>query len=44
MCNNLANTIMAPRQKWWIALFGDVQFWVPLIVLIIGILLLGFVK
>ncbi len=30
-------------NRWWIALWGDVQFWVLLAVLIIGILLLGFV-
>jgi hypothetical protein len=29
-----------PRRGWWTAVFRDVQFWVPLIVLLIGLLLL----
>lgn len=28
------------RRPWWVAVFRDVQFWVPLIILMIGILLL----
>jgi hypothetical protein len=31
-------------RKWWIAIWRDTQFWVPLIVLIVGILLLRFVQ
>jgi hypothetical protein len=26
--------------KWWVAMFGDVQFWVPLAVLLIGLIIL----
>jgi hypothetical protein len=29
-----------PRRGWWKAVFRDVQFWVPLVVLLIGLLLL----
>jgi hypothetical protein len=27
-------------QRWWVAMFGDVQFWVPLAVLSGGLILL----
>jgi hypothetical protein len=29
-----------PQRGWWTAVFRDVQFWVPMIVLLIGLLLL----
>jgi hypothetical protein len=33
-------TTMQRRRGWWTAVLRDVQFWVPLIVLLIGLLLL----
>jgi hypothetical protein len=32
------------RRPYWAAVFRDVQFWVPLSVLLIGLLLLGIVR
>jgi hypothetical protein len=32
-----------PTHLWWIAIFRDVQFWIPIAVLLIGLLLLRFV-
>jgi len=28
------------KKPWWTVVFRDIQFWVPLIVLLIGLLLL----
>lgn len=33
-----------PSKRWWTAIWSDVHFWVPLIVLLIGVLLLRFVR
>lgn len=35
---------MPRRPSYWAAIFRDVQFWVPLIVLLIGLVLLCFVQ
>ncbi len=32
------------RRPWWTAVFRDIQFWVPFIVLLIGLLLLGIAR
>jgi hypothetical protein len=32
-----------PRSPWWRAMLGDVQFWIPLTVLVAGLLLLRWV-
>ena len=33
----------APAVPWWRAMLGDVQFWLPLIVLVGGLVLLAWV-
>jgi hypothetical protein len=35
---------IAERQTWWTAILRDVQFWVPLAVLLIGLVLLWLVQ
>ena len=32
-----------PTSPWWRAMLGDVQFWIPLVVLAAGLVLLGWV-
>src|SRR5579872_1005058 len=37
-------TQVSPSSRWWTAMLGDVQFWVPFAVLLIGLLLLRLVQ
>jgi hypothetical protein len=38
------NGILEGSRSWWTALWGDIQFWVPFIVLLLGFFLLWFVR
>ena len=35
---------MTPRGSWWRAMLGDVHFWVPVAVLVLGLLVLRWVR
>jgi len=30
--------------NWWIVIFGDIQFWIPLVVLLAGLLVLRWIS
>lgn len=42
--NYLQSEISKSSGNWWVAVFSDVQFWIPFAVLLIGLLLLYLVE